>query len=202
MTVPCRTPRSGPTSTPSSRCPPTPCTSPQRSSQCVPIPLHSIYLASNSDPQLYGLIFLGSTTAFSAMVSTCIVFLQTSCVIPQAIILYRGRDRVLPKRHFDLGRLGAPINAVAVAWVVFLDLLYCFPTSMPVTPQNMSYVSVVSSGLVVFVVTLWFTTKRSVFKGPRIDWDLLLERRNAAIGGEVLAKADSYVESSGMDVKM
>ena len=41
VTVPCRTPRPGPTSALDSRCPPTPCTSPQRSSQCVPIrPLH------------------------------------------------------------------------------------------------------------------------------------------------------------------
>ena len=124
------------------------------------------------------------------MVSTCIVFLQTSCVIPQAIILYRGRDRVLPPRHFDLGRFGAPINAIAVLWVVFLDILYCFPTSMPVTAQNMSYVSVVATGLVVFVVSLWFTTKRGVFKGPKIDMALLIERRNAAIQGEVIAAVE------------
>ncbi len=81
---------------------------------------------------------------------------------------------------------------------------------MPVNAQNMSYVSVVSSGLVVFVVTLWFTTKRGVFTGPRIDWDLLLERRNAAIEGEVsvkhatiegegLSKVESSVEHSSMD---
>jgi choline transport protein len=157
--------------------------------------------------QLYGLIFLGSTTAFSAMVSTCIVFLQTSCVIPQAILLYRGRDRVLPQRHFDLGRLGAPINAIAIAWVVFLDVLYCFPTSLPVSPQNMSYVSVVSAGLVVFVVTLWFTTKKGVFTGPKIDVELLTERRNAAIRGRVIAavevptKHDSATGSSDKEGK-
>jgi choline transport protein len=118
------------------------------------------------------------------MVSAAIIFQQTSCIIPQAILLYRGRDKVLPERYFNLGKLGAPINAIAVAWVIFLDILYCFPTAMLVTPQNMSYVSVVSVGLVGFVIALWFTTKRGTFKGPRIDLALLDARRHAAIEGE------------------
>jgi choline transport protein len=118
------------------------------------------------------------------MVSAAIIFQQTSCIIPQAILLYRGRDKVLPERYFNLGKLGAPINAIAVAWVVFLDILYCFPTAMPVTPQNMSYVSVVSVGLMCFVLVLWFTTKRGVFKGPHIDFELLNQRRHAAIEGD------------------
>ena len=115
------------------------------------------------------------------MVSAAIIFQQTSCVIPQAILLYRGRDRVLPERYFNLGRFGPSINVVAVAWVCFLNVLYCFPTTMPVTAQNMSYVSVVTVGLVTFVIVLWFTTKRGVFTGPKIDLDLLNERRNAAL---------------------
>ena len=119
------------------------------------------------------------------MVSAAIIFQQTSCVIPQAILLYRGRDKVLPERYFNLGRLGPFINAIAVAWVCFLDVLYCFPTTMPVTPQNMSYVSIVTVGLVSFVVILWFTTKRGVFTGPKIDYDLLNARRNMALRSEV-----------------
>lgn len=111
------------------------------------------------------------------MVSAAIIFLQTSCVIPQAVILYRGRDKVLPPRYFNLGKFGMPVNAIAVAWVVFLDVLYCFPTAMPVTPQNMSYVSVVSAGLVGFVIILWFTTKRKTFLGPHINLELLHARR-------------------------
>ena len=126
------------------------------------------------------------------MISAAIVFLQSSCVIPQAILLYRGRDRVLPERYFNLGRLGPVINATAVVWVVFLNIVYCIPTSTPVTVQNMSYVSVVCFGLVSFVVILWFSTKRGVFKGPRIDYELLKERREAAIhDGAVLVAVDS-----------
>ena len=130
--------------------------------------------------QLYGLIFIGSTTAFSAMVSAAIIFQQTSCIIPQA----------------ELGTLGPFINATAVAWVVFLDVLYCFPVILPVTAQNMSYVSIVSAGLVLFVIALWFTTKCKSFRGPNVDYELMEQRRLAAVGGEthgveVVTKSDS-----------
>ncbi|KAH7245393.1 amino acid/polyamine transporter I [Fusarium tricinctum] len=111
-------------------------------------------------------ITVRSSTAFSAMVSAAIIFLQTSCVIPQAVLLYRGRERVLPVRYFSL---------------VFLDILYCFPTTVPITAQNMSYVSVVFTGLVGFVIVLWFTTKKGTFIGPRIDLDSLNARRLAAV---------------------
>jgi choline transport protein len=134
--------------------------------------------------EIYGVIFIGSTTAFSSMVNAAIVFQQTSCIIPQAIVLLRGRNRVLPERYFNLGIFGVPINAIAVAWVLFLDVLYCFPTSMPVTPQNMSYVSVVSVGLITFVVVLWFLNKRNTFKGPKVDYNLLNMRRMANSSGE------------------
>lgn len=134
-------------------------------------------------PQIYGVIFLGSTTAFSAMVSAAIVFQQTSCILPQGILLIRGRG-ILPPRHFQLGRWGYFVNTTAVAWVVFLDVMYCFPTTMPATPQNMSYVSVVSVGLVAIVLVMWFATKKRTFKGPKIDYDLLAERRLEGLRGE------------------
>ncbi len=119
------------------------------------------------------------------MVSAAVIFQQTSCIIPQAVLLYRGRSKVLPERHFDLGRLGPYVNALAVAWVVFLDVLYCFPVALPATATNMSYVSVVSTGLVGFVVILWFTGKRKTFTGPKVDLELMEARRLAAIGGDI-----------------
>jgi choline transport protein len=116
------------------------------------------------------------------MVSAAIIFLQTSCIAPQAILLYRGRDKVLPPRYFSLGRYGTAVNATAVIWVVFLDVIYCFPTAMPVTPQNMNFVSVVTVGLTLFVLSLWFTSKRGKFIGPKINMVELEERRMAAMG--------------------
>jgi choline transport protein len=125
------------------------------------------------------------------MVGAAIIFLQTSCVIPQAIVLYRGRSSVLPERFFSLGKFGPVVNATAVIWVVFLDIVYCFPTTMPVTKVNMQYVSVVVTGLVMFVLGLWFVSKRKTFTGPRINMAQLQERRLAAIKGAAVIVTDA-----------
>jgi choline transport protein len=119
------------------------------------------------------------------MVSSAIVFVQTSCIVPQAILLFRGRDKVLPERQFSLGNWGIAVNAVAVAWVSFLDIIYCFPVAIPVTLNNMTYVSVVTVGLVGFVLGLWFLSKKGKFLGPHVDMKLLEMRRSARIKGTV-----------------
>ena len=119
------------------------------------------------------------------MVNTTVLFLQTSCVIPQAILLFRNRDEVLPERYFSLGKFGPAFNAVSVAWVVFLDILNCFPVFRPVTPQNMSYVSVVLVGLMSIVVIIWFTAKKGKFTGPNINVGLMNDRRRAALHAEL-----------------
>lgn len=114
------------------------------------------------------------------MVSATILFLQTSCVIPQAILLFRGRE-VLPERHFNLGKYGPVVNAIAVAWVTLIDVLACFPVFLPVTPHNMSYVAVVTVGLVAFVIILWITVKRGRYVGARVDFETMHARRRAAL---------------------
>ncbi|GJN75776.1 hypothetical protein PLICBS_009882 [Purpureocillium lilacinum] len=118
-----------------------------------------------------------------------------------ASILMAGRDRVLPERYFSLGKYGAAFNSVSVAWVVFLDVLYCFPTAMPVTPQNMNYVSVISVGLLLFVVLLWFTTKRKAFKGPRVNYERMLAMRAQAVQGRGDNVPHQALSSQGASVK-
>ena len=159
------------------------------------MPLHAICLSATV-VCLYGLIFLGSTTAFSAMVGAAIIFLQTSCVVPQAILLYRGRNTVLPERHFSLGKWGAATNAVAIAWVVFLDVIYCLPTALPVTKENMNYISVVSVGLIAFVLGLWMTSKKSSFRGPTVDLEQIRRRREDALQGSNSRRMDERNMSS------
>lgn len=132
------------------------------------------------------------------MVSAAIIFLQTSCIAPQAILLYRGRDKVLPPRYFSLGRYGAVINATAVIWVVFLDVIYCVPTAMPVTPQNMNYVSVVVSGLTMFILALWFTSKKGKFVGPRINMAQLEQRRMEALGQTLVTEDVEQTSTASM----
>lgn len=126
------------------------------------------------------------------MVSATIMFLQTSCTMPQAILLFRGRGKVLPDRYFELGIFGPVVNAIAVAWVVLVDILACFPIIRPVDPQNMNYMSVVSVGLISMILVFWFTTKKGKFKGPDVDFEAMRARRQAAF------RADTISEGSGL----
>ncbi|KAI1630202.1 amino acid/polyamine transporter I [Exophiala viscosa] len=131
---------------------------------------------------LYGLIFLGSSAAFSSMVGACICFQTTSYVVPQGILAWRGRDKILPPRALNLGKFGLPLNVLACVWVFFIDVLYCIPTGYPVTVENMNWISVVIIGLVSFLLLAWQFSQRHVFKGPTINFEML----NAARQDELL----------------
>uniref|UniRef100_A0A8H7N8L0 Amino acid permease/ SLC12A domain-containing protein n=1 Tax=Bionectria ochroleuca TaxID=29856 RepID=A0A8H7N8L0_BIOOC len=148
------------------------------------VPVNAILLSA-SFISIYGLLFLGSSTAFSAMVSAAIIFVQTSIVLPQAVLLFRGRDQVLPPRYMNLGKFGVVVNALAVSWVVFLNVIYCFPTRMPVSGKNMNYVSIVCAGMMAFILLLWFTTKKKTFMGPTIDIKALHARREEGMQTEL-----------------
>jgi len=78
-----------------------------------------------------------------------ILSLDITYVVPEGIVLLRGRSNVLPKRHFDLGPyFGLFCNAFSALWVALYTVLFCLPEFLPVTMGNMNYVSVVIAGVV------------------------------------------------------
>lgn len=118
---------------------------------------------------LYGLIYIGSTTAFNSFIATAILFLNATYALPQGVALFRGRKNALPRRHFDLGALfGAFCNGFSVLWVALFTIIFCFPITRPVTAESMNYVSVIIFGACVFVALLWWCDKRKTFTGPGV----------------------------------
>ncbi|KAL5092270.1 hypothetical protein Trisim1_002157 [Trichoderma cf. simile WF8] len=122
---------------------------------------------------LYGLIFLGSSAAFASMVGACIVFMTTSYAIPQGILAWRGRDKVLPPRAVNLGRWGLVLNILSCVWVACINVVYCIPTTYPVTLENMNWISVVTVGIIAFLLINWVANQKYVFKGPNINFEVL-----------------------------
>lgn len=134
---------------------------------------------------LYGLIYIGSATAFNSFVATAILSLNITYTIPQFIALVRGRSKVLPKRQFDLGVFGAVCNGFATLWVSLYAVLFCFPIFLPVTADTMNYVSVVMAGTFLFIAAMWWVGgKRKVFTGPNIGAEGL-ELLSAINAGDV-----------------
>ncbi|KAH8660311.1 amino acid/polyamine transporter I [Xylariales sp. PMI_506] len=122
---------------------------------------------------LFGLLYLGPTVAFSAYVASCTIFLNVSYAFPVITLLVRGR-RVLAEyqtenTYFTLGSTWGPaLNWIAAVFVVVTSVFFCFPTALPVTGNNMNYVSVVIGIFLVIVSTYWFLYGKT-FEGPKFD---------------------------------
>ncbi|KAJ5177646.1 amino acid transporter [Penicillium coprophilum] len=134
----------------------------------------------------YGLIYIASVTAFNSFISMSILSLNLTYALPQAILLVRGRERILPKRPFNLGHYLGPIcNAFSIIWVLFITILFCFPTSVPTTTVSMNYVSVVITGISLLIMVSWWGGKRKTFSGLTIE-----------IQGLEVAPQDNHLSSS------
>lgn len=102
-----------------------------------------------------GCIYMGSTTAYNAMVIGCIIFLLLSYMVPVVFLLIKGRNNI---QHgpFWMGTIGLVANYVVIFWAIFTTIFYSFPAVMPVTAGNMNYVSVVVGVFFLYAVIYWF----------------------------------------------
>ncbi|GKZ17763.1 hypothetical protein AbraIFM66951_010831 [Aspergillus brasiliensis] len=101
-------------------------------------PVHTT-LAAFIFTSLYGLLYLASTTAFSSIITSAVLFLNITYVVPQGILLIQGRSH-LPKRYINLGWTGYFCNGFAVVWIIIQGVLTCLPPSPEVTLGSMNYV--------------------------------------------------------------
>lgn len=123
------------------------------------------HLVSNFWIGIIGCIFLGSTTAFNAIITACITLLLISYSIPAACLLIYGRDNLnLDKGPFWLGRIGWFCNLITVIWTLFCLVFLSFPYVIPVSKDSMNYVSVVYVTLFCFVSTYWIFKKNSILR--------------------------------------
>jgi choline transport protein len=100
-------------------------------------PLNALMLAAGLTI-LFGLILIGSSSAFNALISASVVALGVSYAIPIAINVCRGR-KMLPERAFKLpNALGWAANLLGLAYTTITTVLFLFPPELPVTTTNMS----------------------------------------------------------------
>ncbi|KAK1625277.1 amino acid/polyamine transporter I [Colletotrichum phormii] len=133
---------------------------------------------------LYGLLYLASTTAFNSIVTSAVLFLSITYVVPQGILLFQGRNKSLPPRYLNLGWFGYVCNVFSVLWIVILGVFICMPPTLPVTAGSMNYTCVVLVGLLGIVLLFWFIDGRKNFKGPNIDWDMIKALNSAGTATE------------------
>jgi len=110
------------------------------------------------------LIGLGSSTTINAIFNVTAIALDWCAIIPViGKLCYPQNFRPGP---WNLGRFSKPINYAAVAWVLFVTVVFCMPYSMPVTAIDMNY------AVVFFVFTIaaaglsWICGCNRLYRGP------------------------------------
>jgi amino acid permease (GABA permease) len=131
------------------------------------VPVWSIILSSTVIA-LLGLIYFGSTAAFTSFTGVATICLSTSYGLPILISLIRGRQDV-SRSAFSLGKFGYIINAITIAWIVLAVVLFCMPYTLPVTAAGMNYASVVFAGFASISVIWYFVYARKHFTGPPVS---------------------------------
>jgi len=109
---------------------------------------------------------LGSSVAFAAATSIATIGLYISYGIPILIGLIYFKDFNARKGPFNLGLLSRPIAFVAVAWIGFIAIIFCLPTTNPVTSQTINYTVVAVGIIAIFSLSAWFLWAHRWFVGP------------------------------------
>lgn len=119
-----------------------------------------------------GCVYLGSTTAFNAMIGTSLILMHLSFAFPIALLMFRRRSSaVLPsRRSFRLGAFGWVTNVLTLVMALLVLIFYNFPFVLPVTAGNMNYACVVLGVMAAFSVANWYGYARRRYQGPRIQY--------------------------------
>jgi amino acid transporter len=116
---------------------------------------------------ILSLIYIGSSTAYNAIISLSSLGLHISYVIPIAFFALRKiRGPPLAFGPFTLGRWGIPINLFSLAYLLFVIIWMPFPVLQPVTGDTMNYAGPVFLLIVIGALTDWFISGRKRFQMP------------------------------------
>ena len=107
---------------------------------------------------------LGSSVAFAAATSIATIGLYISYGIP--ILIGAIYHDTFVKGPFNLGVFSRPVALVGVAWIAFISIVFCLPTSNPVTSQTVNYTPAAVGIIALWVAASWTLWARRWFTGP------------------------------------
>ncbi|KAL8782269.1 MAG: hypothetical protein Q9213_005543 [Squamulea squamosa] len=143
---------------------------------------------------LVGLINIGSSTAFNAVISLSVSTLYASYIITESLLLWRrctGAIRPYQKHPFPIntaddgennasnqliwgpfhlpGIIGIAVNMFAVAFGIIIFFFSFWPVATPVTPATMNYSVVMTAAVVIFAILYYIIYARNVYTGPIVE---------------------------------
>lgn len=138
-------------------------------SSSIRIPLYA-HLLSHLFVAIIGCIFMGSSTAFNAIITACISLLLLSYAIPSAIMAFvvgkksfyqriAGEHQALGiRQEFSEGRANWYLipNILTICWSIFCLVFLSFPYVIPANSANMNYVSVVYGATAILIAIVLY----------------------------------------------
>lgn len=129
-------------------------------------PTNSIWLAAVG-AFILGLPYLFNSVAYAAVTSIAVIGLYISYVTPVFLRLRAGAS--FQPGPWQLGRWSPTVGTIAVAWVVFIAILFMLPQAAPVTASTFNYAPV-AVGVVIILAGGWYgLSARHWFKGPKVQ---------------------------------
>ncbi|KAK5163607.1 uncharacterized protein LTR77_010556 [Saxophila tyrrhenica] len=133
------------------------------------IPLWGLVLSTVVDC-LLGLIYFGSSTAFTSFTGVATINLSCAYGGPILVSMIRGR-KLVEHSSYSLGKFGFVINGICISWIFLAVVIFCMPVALPVTPATMNYASVVWAGFAAISMIWYFVHGRRNFTGPPVPKD-------------------------------
>ncbi|KAL2060120.1 hypothetical protein VTL71DRAFT_9942 [Oculimacula yallundae] len=137
--------------------------------ESLQIPVRAVVIVTVAQMAL-GLIYLGNTTAFNAILSMSVLGMYASYLLPITYMQLGGRKMLASaglSGPFKLGGVTGPIvNGVAILWLVLAMVFSTFPSVQPVTTANMNYASAVMGGWLLAGFGFFFTSGNRSYTGP------------------------------------
>lgn len=135
------------------------------------VPSNAVTLVTATQA-LLGFIYLGNTAAFNAILSMAIIGLYLSYTLPIVYMLLYGRRQGSAHHSgpFRLAKpLGITLNVIGIMWMTLVVIFSTFPGTMPVTPENMNYSSVVMVGWLIGGFLYYVARGKKKYEVPHVS---------------------------------
>ena len=127
---------------------------------------------------IIGLINIGSTVAFNAIVSLSIAGLFTSYLIVIVLmIIKRIKGDTINFGPWSLGRAGLPINILSACFVIIATFFSFFPPATPVTLMTMNWSCLMWGGSTLIGLAYYAVLGRKIYHGPVVEQAIVLTQK-------------------------